>query len=115
MLLVWVYYVDGKKMIFDKNKAFQPYSKSEKEEILNLQKKNAELRDQIRVQAAALIQDEKYVFLRDKISEQRVILIDLFLRTNETDPMHEWKKFKEIQADLNVLSSILNSVESMTK
>lgn len=96
---------------FGRKNAFKPLTPQEKANKTAFDKKIQDEISSVRELAAACLKDGRFAQYRDEFKRSREALIQVFLSVDEDTIEKEWKKFKQIQNELNILGTLLESVE----
>lgn len=93
-------------MLFDKKKQYQPLSDSEKKEMQGRISKSLEEIKRLSDAARACLEHPLFRDYSEKLTEGMKAMLELFLAVDLPTMEQEWKAFKQLQAEMNVLRNL---------
>lgn len=97
-------------MIIDKKRAFSPLTPKEIEQKIEREGLAKKQLTETAILAVECLRDEKFERYRKMILDSRLALVEVFLSVDDPDPMREWKLFKELQSEMNVILALHHEV-----
>lgn len=99
-------------MLFNKKTLFAPPSNEKKDENQSRRQAAEARAADLKKAAAACYADPLFKEYEEKLKAGVDAYLDLFAAVNLPSMEQEWKLFKQLQAELNVLRSLSNDVRS---